>query len=248
MRVAAITRYAPAISRSRNSIASRCARYWSVIVRTGSAARSISLVRHRWSSRSNGPSKVPTRSLSSVSVTDSPRLRLRLALPSWSQMHRRPDLLHRSARHRPRAATPLVQDLHDPIRFLHELLAPLADLLERRHHVLEQHVLAVETPDADGAAAVGDELQVGLRREDLVQVEHRAHVRVPRIRAALARGVRHHRAHLGADRLRRVGQLDVVAVGLRHLAAVGARYLGNLRQLDVGLGEDLAERVVEPAR
>src|SRR2546425_4745454 len=74
-------------------------------------------------------------------------------------MHRRPDLLHRSARHRPRAATSLVQDLHDPIRFLHELLAPLADLLERRHHVLEQHVLAVETPDAGGAAAVGDELQ-----------------------------------------------------------------------------------------
>src|SRR2546430_11663206 len=186
MSVAAMTRYPPAASRSRNSIASRCARYWSVIVRTGSAARSISLVRHRCSSRSNGPSKVPTRSLSSVSFTGSPRLRLRLALPSWGQVHRRPDLLHRSARHRPCAATPLVQDLHDPIRFLHELLASRADLLERRQHVLEQHVLAVQTSDARGAAAVGHELQVHLRREDLVQVEDGADIRVAGIRAPLA--------------------------------------------------------------
>src|SRR5262249_17509538 len=141
------------------------------------------------------------------------RRRRRWLLRSWSQANRRPDLLHRRLRDLARAARALVQDLDDRARLLGELLAPLADRAQRRQHVLEQHVLAVETADAGRAAAVRDELAIRRRREDLVQVEHRADLGIAGIRATLARRVGHHRTNLPGDLLRGVGELDRVAVG-----------------------------------
>jgi hypothetical protein len=114
--------------------------------------------------------------------------------------------------------------------------------------VLQQHLLAVEAPDAGGAAAGRDVLLVARRREDLVQVEDGTDLGGARIRAALARRVGHHRAHLRADDFGRIGQLDVVAIGLRHLASVGPRHLRDLRELGVGLGEHRTEGGVEAAR
>ena len=87
-----------------------------------------------------------------------------------------------------------------------------------------------------------------VRREDPVQVEHRADVRIPGVAAPLPRRIGDHGLDLGHRHLGRVGEVDRVVVGLRHLAAVRPGHLGDRGQLDLGLDEDRAEQVVEPPR
>ena len=98
------------------------------------------------------------------------------------------------------------------------------------------------------AASLSHAGAIRLRREDPVEIEDRADVGVPGIRAPLPRGVGDHGLDLGHGHLGRVGQVDRVVVGLRHLAAVRPRNLGNRGQLDLGLEEDRPEEVIEPPR
>src|SRR5678809_1296334 len=86
------------------------------------------------------------------------------------------DFGHGRDRDLPRPLAALVEDLHDLGRLVDVALPPLADLGQRRQHVLEQHALAVEAADGRGAASRRALLPRPLRREDAVQVEHRADV------------------------------------------------------------------------
>ena len=70
---------------------------------------------------------------------------------------------------------------------------------------------------------------------------------LPGSRAPLARGIGDHRLELLAQRLRRVLQVDRVAVGLRHLAAVGAGHALRLGEQRLRLREDGPIEVVEAA-
>src|SRR5262245_2807084 len=188
MRVAAITMNEPAVSRSWNCTASRCERYWSVTVRMGRRARSSSLVRQRCRSRSSGPTKDSTRTVSPGAATSpaTPPPAPVTMVASRGEPHRGADLLHRARGRLARAARPLVQHVDEIGGALREGLPALADGGERRQHVLEEHRLAVQTADGGGAAAGGAARARAVRREDAVQVEHRAHVRVAGIAAPLA--------------------------------------------------------------
>src|SRR5581483_11241400 len=71
------------------------------------------------------------------------------------------------------------------------------------------------------------------------QIAHRANVGIAGIGAADARGVRDHGLQLGAYFGFGIAEENAVAVGLRHLAAVGAGKLGGGREQRLGLGEDV---------
>src|SRR5216684_7830329 len=260
----------PAVSRSWNCTDSRWARYWSVIARSESRERSISLVRQRWSSRSSGPTNASTLTVRPDSGT-APWVAVSGALIylmrgprngprtpplgghsfrrwSWFELHGVVDFLHGLLGEAAGALGALVQDLDDLLRLLDEMLPALADRGQRRQHVLEQHALAVEAADGGGAAAGRAGLAVRLGREDPVQVEDRTHLRIAGVGAALARGVRDHRLDLGGDLLAGVREVDGVAVGLRHLPPVRARHLRDLGQLGLRLREHGSPGVVEAAR
>src|SRR5882724_5891864 len=259
----------PAVSRSWKRTDSRWDRYWSVIVRSESRERSISLVRQRWSSRSSGPTNDSTRTVIPESwtapwVVASCPLICSMRGPrngprtppfpghsfrrSWLEADRVVDFLHGLLGDAAGALGALVQDVDDLPRLLGEALAALPDRGERRHHVLEQHPLAVEAADGGGAAAGRAGLAVRVGREDAVEVEDRADVRVAGVGSALARGIRDHRLDLGDDLLAGVGQVDRVAVGLRHLPPVRARHLRDLGELGLRLREHRLPGVVEAAR
>src|SRR6266704_3341963 len=131
------------------------------MARTERWERSISLVRQRWSSKSRGPTKDSTLTVSPAgSATAVASRRLMPALPplppapsSRLELHRGAHLGHRLHRHPARALGALVEDLDDLLRLLGEAPSPLPDQGERRHHVLEQHALAVQASDGGGAAA-----------------------------------------------------------------------------------------------
>src|SRR6185295_9546230 len=215
----------PAVSRSWKRTDSRWDRYWSVIVRSESRERSISLVRQRWSSRSSGPTKDSTRTVIPESWTAPWVVASCPLICLWLEADRVVDFLHGLLGDATGALGALLQDVDDLPRLLGEALAALPDRGERRHHVLEQHPLAVEAADGRGAAAGRAGFAVRVGREDTVEVEDRADVRVAGVGAALARGIRDHRLDLGDDLLAGVGQVDRVAVGLRHLPPVRARHL-----------------------
>ena len=225
------------MSRSWNCTDSRWARYWSVTVRMGSRARSISLVRQRCSSRSSGPSNDSTRTVSagrghlghgsSLTASRTSSMVCRAIFwarrePSWrissSSAGR---AAHRSRRSRMAASGGSMCSSSTPLQS-------------------RQPMAAVRQPRAHSSRGA-------LGREDAVQVEHRAHVGIAGVGAPLARGIGDHRLDLLRDDLRRVGELDGVAVGLGHLAAVRARHLGDLGELGLGLGEHRLPRVVEAA-
>ena len=73
---------------------------------------------------------------------------------------------------------------------------------------------------------------------DLVQVEHRAFVRIARIGAAHARRIGLHLLELLRDFVRVFAQPDGVAVGLGHLAAVEPGHLRRRGQQHLRLGQD----------
>src|SRR3989442_13214040 len=82
---------------------------------------------------------------------------------------------------------------------------------------LFRSVLAVEAADPRRAAARRAGLPLGGGSEDLVQVEHRADLRVAGIAPTLARRVGDHGLDLADDHVRRIGEVTRIAGGIRHL-------------------------------
>src|SRR5215472_17039791 len=103
---------------------------------------------------------------------------------------------------------------------------------------------ALYAGDAGLGATAGDVLQALAVAEDLVQIAHRTLVRVYLV--AEFGPVRPRVLDLFFYFGRLVAQKNGVAIGLRHLALVGAQQLGRRRQEKVGLGENRLDlKVVE---
>ena len=134
------------------------------------------------------------------------------------------------------------------------VLVFFAALLHRLQHLdqcIGSPALALDAADARGSATLIDLGHGFFRAEDLVQIADRAHVGIAGIAAAHARRVGHHRLELLPDHGLRIGEQDGVAVGLRHLAAVGAGKLRRGSQQRLWFGKDgrrLAVELVEAPR
>src|SRR5262245_33132123 len=118
------------------------------------------------------------------------------AMSVHSQVHHAPHVVHGGARGFARLLGALGHDVAHQLGILFEFLRALADAADLLDDLLDERLLALETADAGRAAAVGGPGAGFLARIDLVQVEHRAHVRVAGIRAAHARRIRLHRLEL----------------------------------------------------
>src|SRR5207247_2499831 len=126
---------------------------------------------------------------------------------------------------------------------------PGADRLQLRLHVLDHDLLALEAADAGGATALRLVAQLlGRAVVAMEGLEGRAVVRVAGVGAPRAARVGDHAGELRLDLLRRVAQVDRVAVALAHLAAVGAGDPGRVGEQRLRLGEGLAVGRIEAAR
>ena len=197
--------------------------------RTESRERSISLVRQRWSSRSSGPTKDSTRTVSAGSATaPRPRSSTRRAGAHGSSLTAPRTCVHGLDGRRARALGALVQDLDDLARLLGEALPPLAD---RGRAAAACARGARPCSRGTRCRRCGSRSRTprgppsGVKMP--VQIEDGADVGVAGIRAPLARGIGHHRLDLGRDLLGGVREVDRVAVRLGHLPPVRPRHLGD---------------------
>src|SRR3984885_6471880 len=154
------------------------------------------------------------------------------------QMHRATHLIEGGACRGARLLPAFGQDGGDHVGIFLEFLRPLAHAGDLLDDAFDQRLLAIEAADAGGAAALIDPLPRGLVRIQLVQIPHRALLRVARIGTSHPRRIGLHGLELGGDRIRLLAQQDRVAIGLGHLAAVQARHLGAGRQQHLRLGQD----------
>lgn len=111
----------------------------------------------------------------------------------------------------------------------------------------DHRLLAVEATDARAAAALLHPLVRLFIGVDLMQLPHRALVRVARVGAAHARRIGGHGAHFLRDGFRVLAQADGVAVRLRHLLPVETRHARRFRQEHLRLDENQLARAFQIA-
>ncbi len=244
--------YSAAMSRSSSSISRRYSWNWSQIVATGMSVMSTWLIRIRCSSRSSGPSKTGSWTRQS-SGSRRPTGGAELTGPSTRAAGRSPCRARRApgrasrARARGRVA--------DPARSSSSRPPGSRSSSSRRRWIGSRKAiicsassfLSSTQPIVGGAALARDPLAQLRRRQQLVELEEVAALRMPGILAPDARRVGEHLDALAADLVGRVREVDRVAVGLRHLAAVEPRHLRRRREQRLRLGEDLAVEGVEAA-
>src|SRR5690349_7822324 len=112
-----------------------------------------------------------------------------------AQMHRAPHFVERGTRRFAGLVGPLGHDVPEQLRALFEFLRAFAHAADLFDHFLDQRLLAVEATDAGRAAAFGGPGPRLVVRINLVQIEHRADVRVAWIGATHARRIRRQRTH-----------------------------------------------------
>src|SRR5262245_23052035 len=101
-------------------------------------------------------------------------------------------------------------------------------------------LLAINATDAGNSTFPIDRLYGFVRRINLVISEDGTNIRISRVDATFSSGVRHHRLDFLPDLLRRIGQRNIVAVALAHLAPIQPRQPGNWRQERLRLGKYFA--------
>src|ERR1035437_9791586 len=142
---------------------------------------------------------------------------------SSGKPHSRKHLPHGYRRTRIRPKGSVVQNRIYFIRIRLEIVAPFLDRRQFTHHTIGQPALALNAPDPSRRAA---NPHLGLRlvrRKNLVQIEHRTYVRIPRISPPHTRRIGHHSLQLRAHVALRLRKQDRVPVALRHLPPIGPR-------------------------
>src|SRR5580700_1795640 len=148
--------------------------------------------------------------------------------------------VHGRNRNFARTLTASLKNIPCQPRILLEFLAPLLHRTQQLHQRIRRPALALNAPNARRAAAGVHFRHRGAVAEDLVQIAHRTHIRIPRIRPPHSRRVRDHRLQFLPHHRLRISQQDGVAIRLRHLAAVRARQLRRPRQQDLWLRKDIS--------
>src|SRR5690349_19690931 len=162
-----------------------------------------------------------------------------------AQMHRATHFIECGAGRFAGLVGPFRHDVPQELRALLEFLRAPAHRRDLLDHLVDDRLLAVETPDAGRSATGVGPLLRRFIRIDLVQVPHRTLLRGARIRSPDARRVRLHRAHFRRNLVRVLAQPDRIAVRLRHLATVEPRYFRRRGEQHLGLGQDRHTRAFE---
>src|SRR5688572_22374821 len=97
-----------------------------------------------------------------------------------AQVHDAPHFIEGRARGFARLLATLRHDITHQLGILLELLRALADSGDLLDHLVDERLLAFQAADAGRAAAVRGPLSSLLVGIDLVQVEHRAYIRIAR--------------------------------------------------------------------
>jgi len=129
-------------------------------------------------------------------------------LPLMASDAPRANLVHRGLRNLARPPRPLVQDLDDPGRPSPRKPAALAMAASGGSMCLSSTSLQSRQSDPRRPAPGRARVAIRRGREDLVQIEHGADIRIARVGPSLACRVGHHRPHLagGSSARRRRGR------------------------------------------
>src|SRR5215831_968383 len=221
--VAAITMYSPASSSCSSCMSSMYCMYWRVISASGMSSTSRFWRRMRYSSRSSGPSKASRN----TSRACGGMYRSRGSCVTGSPLMTANGISTCSGGDTTTGGSGVLDTTIFSSGFIHDLAtASLGAKMHRAAHFVQR-------------------LARGVVRIDLVQIPHRALLRVARIGASHPRRVGFHGAQLLHDRVRILAQPDGVAVGLGHLAPVGAGHLRGGGQQHLRFGQDGDPRALE---
>src|SRR5256884_3543602 len=165
-----------------------------------------------------------------------------------AQMHGAPHFVERLARDLARLVGALGDDAAHQLRVVLELLGAPTHAADLLHDPVDQRLLAVQATDAGAAATLVPPLAPGLVGGELVQVPHRALLRVARVGAPHACRIGLHSAQLLHDLIGLLAQPDGVAVGLGHLAPVETRDLRRRGEQRLRLGPDRPSGAFEEAQ
>src|SRR5208337_741234 len=139
------------------------------------------------------------------------------------ELHRSSDFPHRSLSHGAGSCRPFLEHVPHLLGVPFVRSAAFLNGRENRIQMPGRKLLTIHTTDLRRAALAIYTLDRLLNGEYLVQVEHRADVRIAGVAAALASGIGHHCGELFRNHIWCIGQENRVVVTLRHLAAVRAR-------------------------
>src|SRR5262249_46554434 len=111
-----------------------------------------------------------------------------------TQVHAATDIVERLTRRFARLVGALGDDVAHQLRIVLELLGAAAHPVDLFHHLVDERLFALEAADPGGTASVNHPLARALVGIDLVQVPHRALLRIARIVAPYARRIGLHGA------------------------------------------------------